>query len=621
MCGIAGWFAPEVKPDTEALVVLKQMTEALRHRGPDGQGHVVHAQAALGHTRLAIIDLEGGYQPLTDTAEDTSIVFNGEIYNYKVLRAELEGLGTRFHTHSDTEVILRLYQQHGVAGFSRLRGMYAFAIWDGRACQGILARDPQGIKPLFHTTSGGRLIFGSEAKAILAAGWQPAALNETALHLLMNYRYLPGRCTLFRNITQLAPGQVLTWRSTGSSRLENITPLSAPPGDTLSVLSESVAAHLIADVEVGTYLSGGIDSAAVAALAKRHCPGLRTFTVELGDDPMEASNATETARLLGLHNERLAVDGKVADMLPPLIRHLEVPKVNALQVALLARATRSQVKVALSGLGGDELFLGYNLHRWLWQLARVGRHVPCLLTQAIGGAAARLLRASFGTIWSEPERSARTLAVIGDWPRAYGIIRNLWDSPGLRSRIYGPRLLDQSLPDAWEDLRRRWPHESEPVLAAARFEWREKMVNDLLWNEDRCSMAVGLEVRVPFVDGTVATHVSALPLTTLMPGGRPKDYLRKRLASILPPAVMNRPKSGFQIDAPSFFREHLMDLAKDLLSESVVRRLGLFNPKFVRQTLALPAVQRHRWHYFILMLMLGTHLWMMAFEGATATQH
>ncbi len=621
MCGITGWFGTLPAEPEEAATALERMVAALAHRGPDGRGTLILGDAALGHTRLAIIDLDSGQQPMTDTQAAVSIVFNGEIYNYRELREDLRARGLTFATNSDTEVILKVYRREGAAGFARLRGMYAFAIWDAEKRVGVLARDPLGIKPLFVAESRGGLVFGSEAKAILARGDIKAHLDESALHLLMNYRYLPGTCTLFRGITQLAPGQVLVWQSTGSSRIENIAALPAPLGDTVSVLSESVAAHLIADVEVAAYLSGGIDSAAVAALATPHCPRLRTFTVELGDDPMEASNAAETASLLHLHNEQLAVDGKAAEMLPALIRHLEVPKVNALQVALLAKATRIQVKVALSGLGGDELFLGYNLHRWLWHLARLARSVPRLLTQALGEAAASLLRVSPGAMWSEPERASRALAAIADWPRVYGLMRNLWDSPSLRRQIYGPRLLDSSLPDAWEDLRGRWPDESQPVLAATRFEWREKMVNDLLWNEDRCSMAVGLEVRVPFVDGAVAAHVSAIPLTTLMPDGRPKGYIRRQLAGILPPEVMNRPKSGFQIDAPSFFREHLMELARELLCESTVHRFGLFNPKFVRRTLALPAVQRHRWHYFILLLMLGTHLWMMTFEDSRATPH
>lgn len=621
MCGITGWFGTLSAQPAEAAAALERMVQALAHRGPDGRGSLILGDAALGHTRLAIIDLHSGQQPMTDTQAAVSIVFNGEIYNYRELRDDLIARGFTCATNSDTEVILKLYRCDGVAGFARLRGMYAFAIWDAEKRVGILARDPLGIKPLFVVEGPDGLVFGSEAKAILARGDIKARLDEPALHLLMNYRYLPGKYTLFRDITQLPPGQVLMWRSTGSSRIENIAPVPAPSGDTVSVLSESVAAHLIADVEVGAYLSGGIDSAAVAALARPYCPRLRTFTVELGDDPMEASNAAETASLLHLHNEQLAVDGKAAEMLPALIRHLEVPKVNALQVALLAKATRSQVKVALSGLGGDELFLGYNLHRWLWQLARLERRVPRLVTQAIGETAAGLLRVSSKAMWSEPERASHALAAIPDWPRVYGLLRNLWDSERLRRQIYGPRLLDQSLPDAWEDLRGRWPDESEPVLAAARFERREKMVNDLLWNEDRCSMAVGLEVRVPFVDGAVAAHVSNLPLTTLMPAGRPKGYLRSQLAGILPPAVMNRPKSGFQIDAPSFFREHLMGLARELLCESTVHRFGLFNPKFVRWTLALPAAQRHRWHYFILLLMLGTHMWMMTFEDSGTTPH
>lgn len=617
MCGIAGWFSPAPITSGEALPQLQNMITAIAHRGPDGQGYVCTGHAALGHARLAIIDLEGGQQPLKDQTRDVTIVFNGEIYNYPLLRRNLQARGHVFATHSDTEVILKLYLQEGVRGFDNLRGMYAFALWDGERQRAFLARDPQGIKPLFYRFDHGRLSFASEAKAILAGGHAGAELEEGALHLLMNFRYLPGTRTLFRSIEQLPPGEILQWDAAGRvQRSVIIPPAAAPSADILAALEESVTVHLTADVEVAAYLSGGMDSAAVAALAAKKKPALRTFTLRVGDDPREADHAAETAALLGIKNQVMDCHADMHSLLPKLIWHLEAPKVNAVQVALLAGHTVRHVKVALSGLGGDELFLGYNLHRWLAQAHTLSRICPAFLSRSLGNMGGDVIRRLQGAPWSEAERGMGILGVIPDWPRAYGLMRNVWDSPLLRRRIYGPRLLDSTLPDAFDVIRERWPGQRDPVMAAADYEWREKMVNDLLWNEDRCSMAVGLEVRVPFVDTVLASAVSRLDRRALMKGGRPKAWLRRRLRTLLPAQVMQRPKSGFQVDAPRFFHEFLRTMAHDILSEEALRRHGLFNPRFVRQVMALPPVSRFRWHYFMLFLMLGMHLWMERFVTA-----
>ncbi len=614
MCGIAGWFSPLPIDSGDALPRLQNMIAAIAHRGPDGRGYVCTAHAALGHARLAIIDLEGGRQPLKDPTRDVTIVFNGEIYNYPQLRRELQGQVHVFATHSDTEVILKLYLQEGAGGFDQLRGMYAFALWDGERRRAILARDPQGIKPLFYRLDHGGLGFASEAKALLAGGHAAAELDESSLHLLMNFRYLPGERTLFRGIEQLAPGEILQWDLAGRTQRFTIAPPSSAPGaDVLAALEDSVAVHLTADVEVAAYLSGGMDSAAVAALAARKNPALRTFTLRVGDDPREADHAAQTAALLGVRNQVLECHADMNSLLPRLIWHLETPKVNAVQVALLARHTVRHVKVALSGLGGDELFLGYNLFRWLAQAHDLGRILPGFLGRLLGGAGGEIVRRLQRAPWSEAERAMRIVGELPDWPRVYGLMRNVWDSPALRRLIYGPRLLDSALPDAFDVIRARWPAGMDPVMAAARYERREKMVNDLLWNEDRCSMAAGLEVRVPFVDTVLASAVARLDRRVLMNGGRPKAWLRRELQKLLPAQVMRRPKSGFQIDAPRFYHEFLRMPAHDILSEAALRRHGLFNPRFVRRLMALPPAPRHRWHYFMLFLMLGMHLWMEQF--------
>jgi len=394
MCGIAGWF--DVQPlangvsthastGHHAQAQLQGMIDAIAHRGPDGRGALLTDHAALGHARLSIIDIDGGAQPMADVDNRAVIIFNGEIYNYRALRDQLRARGQRFATESDTETVLALDLHHGIAGLSRLRGMYALAIWDRRHQRGLLARDPLGIKPLFIHQRADQLYFGSEAKALLGGGID-ATLDEASLHLLLNFRYLSGERSLFRGIRQLSPGTALCWTADGritETRIkrpmpsEGITPAQSPQRlqeQVVAALGESVQAHLVSDVQVGAYLSGGIDSAAVVALARaNNASTIPTFTLDVGDDPAEAANAARSAALLQVDN-RLATDTRPpAAMLPDLIRQLEVPKVNAWQVAELARHAARDVKVVLSGLGGDELFYGYNMHSIMARTESIGR--------------------------------------------------------------------------------------------------------------------------------------------------------------------------------------------------------------------------------------------------------
>jgi len=615
VCGIAGWFSGEPqRPDAGARVA--RMISAIAHRGPDGRGILTGTNFAFGHARLAIIDLQSGAQPMTSTDGAVSIVHNGEIYNYAELTAELKAMGQDFATRSDTEVILNTYRVHGVRGFARLRGMFAFALWDQRLRCGWLVRDRYGIKPLFHTTdSEGRLMFASEVKALLAVLGRRASLDAEALHLLMNFRYVPGSRTLFRGVAQLAPGAMLRW-TPDSVRAATLDEYPDDRGlSPLAALEDSVRAHLTADVEVATYLSGGIDSAVIAALARRHNRRpLRGFTVSVGDDPHEAANAARSAQLLGIEGVRAELtDGHVATGWPTLVWHLETPKVNAWQVGVVAQATSRHVKVALSGLGGDELFYGYNLHRHIHLASRAGQWLP----RPIRRASARLAVAMpfFGLPgWSEPERALRAAAAIGDWACVYGLLRNVWDDTERRPVLYGPRLLDTPLPDAFDVIRADWPRDEDPLRAVARFERREKLVNDLLWQEDRLGMARGLEVRVPFVDPVLIAAVDALSRAQLMPGGRLKGYLRRMVSGVVPAEILRRRKSGFQVNAVEFFHAELGALAREYLSDEVVRAHGLFNPGFVRTTLGRRPQPGLRWHYFMLYLMIGVHLWVELFE-------
>ncbi len=592
------------------------MMERLAHRGPDGHGmaELPGRAGVFGHVRLAIIDPNGGLQPLWTADRRCVIAFNGEIYNYRQLRAELAADGIVLRTQSDTEVVMELLRRDGPKALARLRGMFALAFWDADRGKGLLARDRFGIKPLFLRQDRDRLWFASEAKAFTASPiWQPV-LDCQRLHLLLNLRYPAGGEGLMRGVTQLGPGQCLTWSRDGvsTSTFADQPDAQDPPQGLRTMVMDSVRAHLVADVPVACYLSGGLDSGIVAYAATRLANDpIESFTIDAGDDPLEMDNARQTSRWLGIPNTAGVLNPTTPAILDWLLWHLEVPKINALQSAAVAQLAARHAKVCLSGLGSDELFLGYRAHSHLASWHRASTWLGPLAAP-LGRCTAAILangRAGFG----ERRRAALMLAQAGHAARAYGLLRNVWDGSVSRETIYGPRMLDQPLPQALDWIEQRWPVGLSPVDAMAEFEWRNKMVDDLLWQEDRVSMAFGLEVRVPFVDALLAR---ALGPTPIQHRGRPghKDELRRAFAGELPGFLLRRPKSGFQIDIPTHFDALFGPVLSEWLSAERVRHHGLFAPGFVARLRSLPRQRGHRWHLFMLLLMALSHRWIELFE-------
>ena len=592
------------------------MLARVAHRGPDGSGTAMLPYGGMfGHLRLSIIDPAGGAQPMWSQDGRSVLVFNGEIFNFRSLRKRLSGAGIQWRTESDSEMLLELLQREGAGALGLLRGMYAFAFWDGHGRRALLARDPGGIKPLFLRAEGPVLWFASEAKAFPRTQRWQAALDPAQLHLLLNLRYPAGGAGLMQGVRQLSPGYCLEWTPTGSREWRAAAPMVAPADavDVHDAVIDSVRAHLVADVPVASYLSGGTDSGIVTMVAARLHPGrIDSFTIDAGDDPREAANAAETARWLGIANHAAALAPAGLDALTWLLWHLEVPKVNALQSAAVAQLAARQVKVVLSGLGGDELFLGYRAHR----------HFAQAITAAstLGPLAAPIGRLLCGVLpktvqFGEPWRAAAMLAGgAGSGAAAYALLRNVWDGALQREQVYGPRMLDSALPNAHDWITERWPTDGTPMEAMARFEWNNKMVDDLLWQEDRTSMAAGLEVRVPFVDEPLRRALQPLLGECARHPGD-KRLLRQAFASDVPPALLQRPKSGFQIDIASQL-DPLFGTALDAwLAPEQVRRHGLFNPAYVARLRALPRARKHRWHFFLLLLMAQAHRWLELFES------
>lgn len=618
MCGIAGWLGPNGL-DRAPETVMDGMLARIAHRGPDGSGTAALPHGGMfGHLRLAIIDPAGGAQPMWSRDGRSVLVFNGEIFNFRALRDRLSGAGIRWRTESDSEMLLELLQREGADALGLLRGMYAFAFWDGHGHRALLARDPGGIKPLFLRAEGPALWFASEAKAFPRTQRWRSALDPAQLHLLLNFRYPAGGAGLMQGVRQLPPGRCLEWTTTGMREWRIAAPAvaSVDAVDVHDGVVDSVRAHLVADVPVASYLSGGIDSGIVTMVAARLRPGgIESFTIEAGDDPREAANAAETARWLGIANHAAALAPAGLDALTWLLWHLEVPKVNALQSAAVAQLAARRVKVVLSGLGGDELFLGYRAHRHFARAIRAAR--------ALGPLASPVGRLLCGVLpnaarFGEPSRAAAMLAGgAGNGAAAYALLRNVWDGALPRDQVYGPRMLDSTLPDAHDWIEQRWPTEAAPIEAMARFEWDNKMIDDLLWQEDRTSMAAGLEVRVPFVDEPLRRVLHPLLGESARHPGN-KRLLRQAFAADVPPALLQRPKSGFQIDIASQL-DTLFGTALDAwLAPEQVRRHGLFNPGYVARLRALPRARKHRWHFFLLLLMAQAHRWLELFESGEA---
>ena len=619
MCGIAGFWGYNMA-GAEALI--HRMLDTISHRGPDGRGTTCLDHACLGHVRLSIIDIEGGRQPMCTSDKRYWITYNGELYNYQEIRTELRQDGFSFQTNSDTEVVLQAFQHLGSTCLNKFRGMFAMAVWDDQKKEGFLIRDRFGIKPLFYTILHNQIIFGSEIKAILTFPQVNRFLDLDALHLLMNYRYIPGVGTMFKNIKHLPPGHLLRWHDGYFSVQEWISKpaiqTSKPSIDEIkTTLQTAIKRQLVSDVPLGSYLSAGIDSSTILALSLKHSTKssneFPTFTIKTGDSPLEAVNATETAHFFGVPNFQADVDTNLDNQLARLIWHLEVPKVNAYQSALVANLARKQVKVALTGVGGDEIFLGYNIHRYLDRLHAINKKIQPILLAC--GKLSQPLLSHMGLYFEEYARGCQALSALPDFCRIYGIIRNIWDSPDNRARIYGPRMLEHNPDNAFLFLNKEWGNnDSDPVAACAEFEIRNKMVNDLLLQEDRLSMAFGLEVRVPFLDEDLVHLVSSISSRDRMPQGNPKGLMKTIVSEWLPNNILNRPKSGFQLPIHNIFETHLKPLAIKYLSRNRLEKNGLFNYNFVASILKAKPNYRLRWHYFLLYLMIGTSIWIDIFE-------
>jgi asparagine synthase (glutamine-hydrolysing) len=632
MCGIAG-IVERGRPVDRAA--LGRMTTAIRHRGPDDDGAWVAdasdggPSVGLAFRRLSIIDLAGGHQPMCNEDESIWIVFNGEIYNFQELRHELEAKGHRFRNHSDTEAIVHLYEELGADCVTRLNGMFAFAIWDTRRRQLLLARDRMGKKPLYWTATSRGLLFASEIKALLQHPDVPRTLDHASLAKYLAFEYVPSPHSILAGVHKLPAAHLLLWRdgraevrrywdlrfdATGPERSEDEW-----AEELHARLRESVRLRLVSDVPLGVFLSGGIDSSSVVAMMAELMPpaDIKTFSIGFEDASFdESSHARRVAQHFGTdHREEVLAPRTLVDILPEVARFLDEPFADASIVPtyLLSKFTRRYVTVALGGDGGDELLAGYPT----FQADRAARfyRVPRLLhDRLILPLAARLpvSTANFSLDFKVKQ-------FLRGAPYDQALRNQIWlgafDPAEQRALLNG----GAAPADPYEDLRQalRDAPSGDPVERLIYLYCRFYLADDILVKADRASMATSLEVRAPFLDYTLVEWLGRVPSHLKLRGMTTKYLLKKAMAKRLPPGIAARGKKGFGIPVARWFKGELRELACDTLSESRIRRDGLFHWPAVSRLLEdhFTGVRDNRKQLWTLFMF---HLWHTEYIGKSA---
>jgi len=587
MCGIAGFLLRQGNARAE---VVEAMCEAIRYRGPDDEGVRVEGGCGIGMRRLSIIDLSTGHQPLSNEDGSVWVVFNGEIYNYQELRQRLIGQGHRFRTNSDTETLVHLYEQEGVEGLARLRGMFAYCIWDARSRRMLLARDRFGKKPLYYAETSEGLFFGSESKCLRVAG-VPLELDEEALRLYFQFSYIPDPRSPFRSIKKLPPGGWLLWDQDGGRREGRYwklpPPASAPP-EGLSeakarealrdLVDEAVRIRMIADVPLGAFLSGGIDSGSVvASMARQSRLPVKTFSIGFKEPRLnELPLARMVAQQYGTEHYESVVEPRALDLLPRIVRHFDEPfgDSSAIPTYIVAQFAVEHVKVVLSGDGGDELFGGYESF-FLQERLRWADRIPGAARRALTRLAGMLPYSTYGKNYLR--MIARPTALERYFESNYAPYF-------IRERLLEPRWM---LPAEGAYLTRELadcllPGDADVLLQAFYFEATANLTGDMLVKVDRMSMANSLEVRCPLLDHRLAEMAATFPPAWKIRNGKGKRILIEALGDRLPPALLTQPKRGFGVPLAAWFRGELYGYLHERLLSRRFLDLGFVSPDFVR---------------------------------------
>jgi asparagine synthase (glutamine-hydrolysing) len=608
MCGIAGIVASD-RLHADERERLVRMRDVITHRGPDESGTYCDGQAGLVHRRLSIVDLASGQQPLANEDKSVWVVFNGEIYNHAEIRPELEALGHQYRTRCDTETIVHAYEQWGDACVERFRGMFAFAIWDTKRHRLLLARDRMGIKPLYWALKNGRLIFGSEIKSILESGIVHAEANDRAIPELLSTRYLSGAETLFKGIYRLQPGHVLNFEfGVATPRQWWDVPVGKPRPDLAALsdeeavsqfrakLDDAVRTRLMADVPLGMFLSGGLDSSAIAALmAGMIDRPLETFSVAFKQRAFsELDYARQVATAIKANPHEIVIDETdFFGALPKLVWHEDEPIAHPSSVPLyfVSKLAGEHVKVVLTGEGSDELLAGYGkypraLANWragaFWNLAPepIRDFVSNTVVPRLPGRVARYAKRSFLAMPRTPE------AMFFDNFAAIGLRR--------QASLLDPRLAQFATPAAYSASRAYFdlPNGSSTTLDRLLYTDLKTYLVELLMKQDQMSMAASIESRVPFLDHHLVEFATALPSRMKLRGLQTKWILRHAVKSLLPAEILTRKKMGFPVPFSIWMRGAGAGLARDVLLDSRARQRGITDPAAVSSLIEAHATGR-----------------------------
>jgi asparagine synthase (glutamine-hydrolysing) len=641
VCGIAGIVS--LKPET----LIGPMLESVEHRGRDDQGVWLSEpvddsgrRVALGHRRLAIIDpTPAGHEPMLSPDGRFVLTFNGEIYNYRELREQLRALGREFRTDSDAEVLLAVIAEWGWDGLSRLNGMFAFAVWDNRERTLTLVRDHVGIKPLYYASVPGEFVFGSEIKAILASKLIAPRLNPEALHQFLTFLWAPDPNTLFEGINTVSPGHYVQFKNNEVKVTEwwdvSFDAIDEHKSDdywqerVLETLDRVVKMEMVADVPLGAFLSGGIDSSGIVAMMDRHTDGrpISTYTAGIKSEDLHYDIIPDDVRWARIVNEQLLTDyheiilqPSVAELLPKLVHHMEEPPIDmAIPSYLISRAARETLRVMLSGMGGDEVFAGYP-RQMAMKIAAAFDPVPSLLRRPLMKTVAGMLPGGMPGKLTAPLRNAKKFARSAalDFEDRY-LGYGTYFTDELKQRIYT---------DEWRHRTREFDayaaHRGYFARVANAAPLNRLLYVDLktflpclnLITTDKTSMAANLEVRVPFLNREMIEMAARMPPRLKLRGLTRKYVLKRALESVLPREVVWRKKAGFGAPIRSWLRGPLRPLVNDLLSENAVKQRGLFRPNEVKRVVEANFSGREDYNLQVFQL-LGLELWFREFGAKT----
>ncbi len=628
MCGIAGFVGiEELAAGPERRAVLERMLGAIRHRGPDDEGMMTTPEAALGMRRLSIIDLAGGHQPLSGCDGRVSIVFNGEIYNYRELRRELERKGHAFRTNSDTEAIVHLYEDYGERCVEHLRGMFVFAIWDEPARRLFIARDRAGKKPLYYaSTPRGTLVFGSELKSLLEHPGVPRETSAEAVDAYLSLGYVPDPLTIFRGVWKLPPGHHLTFER-GLVTIEQywdfrFEPFVGRSEDDLveelrALLDEAVRLRLIADVPLGAFLSGGVDSSAVVGLMARHTEHpVKTFSIGFHEDSYnELKYARVAANHFGTEHHEFIVTPDICHVVDELVWHFDEPFADssAIPTYYVSKLAREHVTVALSGDGGDELFAGYT--RYVTDRRRSGfARLPRALRRGVMQPLSRTLpHGAWGRNYLHN--------VALDAVERYFDTISLFTALGKRS-LYSEgfrRALGAGAGFALSQFREfaARVRTNEPLDVPLYLDSKTYLPGDILTKVDRMSMAVSLEARSPLLDHKLMEFAARVPASLKMRGYETKHLFKRAVRDFVPAEILDRPKQGFGVPVDRWINDQLRERTRETLTEPRAEQRGYFDPRYIR-TLLDEHERGRRDHSGQLWSLFMLELWHRAFvDGAT----